>query len=58
MDVTASPTTRKLALELGLDIEELAIRLGRNTISQDDLKQKKSCGHPRSYPRCREILGR
>lgn len=41
MDVTASPTTRKLALELGLDIEELAIRLGRNTISQDDLKQKK-----------------
>ena len=41
MDVIASPSTRKLALELGLDIEELAIRLGRNTISQDDLKQKK-----------------
>ena len=41
MDVIASPSTRKLALELGLDIEELAIRLGRNTISRDDLKQKK-----------------
>ena len=41
MDVIASPSTRKLALELGLDIEELAIRLGRKTISQDDLKQKK-----------------
>lgn len=41
MDVIASPSTRKLALELGLDIEELSIRLGRNTISQDDLKQKK-----------------
>jgi len=41
VDVIASPSTRKLALELGLDIEELAIRLGRNTISRDDLKQKK-----------------
>ncbi|MDB3860550.1 2-oxo acid dehydrogenase subunit E2 [Paracoccaceae bacterium] len=41
MDVIASPSTRKLAQELGLDIEELAIRLGRKTISQDDLKQKK-----------------
>ena len=41
MDVIASPSTRKLALELGLDIEELAIRLVRNTISRDDLKQKK-----------------
>ncbi len=36
-DIVASPSTRRLALEKGIDIEALAARLGRTTIGPEDL---------------------
>lgn len=36
-DIAASPTTRRLALEKGIDIDALAQRLGRTTIGPEDL---------------------
>jgi len=37
MDIAASPTTRRLALEKGVDLDALATRLGRTTIGPEDL---------------------
>lgn len=37
MDVVASPSVRRLALERGIDIEQLATRLGRVTIAREDV---------------------
>ena len=37
MDVVASPSVRKLARERGVDIEQLALRLGRVSIAREDV---------------------
>lgn len=37
MSVIASPSVRKLALEMGVDIDALAARLGRETIGREDV---------------------
>ena len=37
MDVVASANIRKLALERGVDIEQLALRLGRVSIAREDV---------------------
>ncbi len=37
MGAIASPSVRKLALEKGVDIDALAVRLGRETISREDV---------------------
>lgn len=37
MEISPSPSTRKLAHELGINIEEFAAQLGRTTITRDDL---------------------
>ncbi|MDG3040642.1 2-oxo acid dehydrogenase subunit E2 [Roseicyclus marinus] len=37
-DISASPTTRRLALEKGIDIDALAQRLGRTTLGPEDLE--------------------
>lgn len=47
-DVIASPTTRRLALEKGVEIEGLAKRLGRQTIGPEDLGDTAA---PASAPR-------
>lgn len=36
-DVIASPSTRRFAAERGVDIDELAARLGRTTLTRDDI---------------------
>jgi pyruvate dehydrogenase E2 component (dihydrolipoamide acetyltransferase) len=36
-DIVASPSTRRLALEKGVDLDALAARLGRTTIGPEDL---------------------
>jgi pyruvate/2-oxoglutarate dehydrogenase complex dihydrolipoamide acyltransferase (E2) component len=36
-EISASPTTRKLALQKGVDLEAQAKRLGRTTIGPEDL---------------------
>lgn len=41
-DIRTSPSTRKLALERGIDIEALARNLGRSTIGPEDLGGGKS----------------
>ena len=41
-DIRTSPSTRKLALERGIDIEALARNLGRSTIGPEDLSGGKS----------------
>jgi pyruvate dehydrogenase E2 component (dihydrolipoamide acetyltransferase) len=38
-EITASPSTRKLALEKGVDLEAQAKKLGRRTIGPEDLEQ-------------------
>jgi len=38
-EISASPTTRKLAQSRGVDIDDLARRLGRTTIGPEDLDQ-------------------
>lgn len=38
MDIAASPSTRRRALEKGVDLEALAGRLGRTTIGPEDLE--------------------
>jgi pyruvate dehydrogenase E2 component (dihydrolipoamide acetyltransferase) len=43
-DVTASPSTRKLALEKGVDLEAQAKRLGRTTIGPEDLEASPGAG--------------
>ena len=37
-EITASPSTRKLALEKGVDLEAQAKKLGRRTIGPEDLE--------------------
>ncbi len=39
-DIIASPSTRRLALEKGVDIDALAKRIGRKTIAPEDLSEK------------------
>jgi pyruvate/2-oxoglutarate dehydrogenase complex dihydrolipoamide acyltransferase (E2) component len=41
-DVIASPSVRALAREKGVDIEQLAANLGRQTIAREDLERDKS----------------
>ncbi len=41
-DVIASPSVRALAREKGVDIEQLAANLGRQTIAREDLEREKS----------------
>ncbi|MEE2809784.1 MAG: 2-oxo acid dehydrogenase subunit E2 [Pseudomonadota bacterium] len=41
-DVIASPSVRALAREKGVDIEQLAVNLGRQTIAREDLEREKS----------------
>ncbi|WP_246237482.1 2-oxo acid dehydrogenase subunit E2, partial [Halovulum dunhuangense] len=38
MDISASPSTRRMALRKGVDIDALARRLGRTTIGPEDLE--------------------
>jgi pyruvate dehydrogenase E2 component (dihydrolipoamide acetyltransferase) len=38
VDITASPSTRKLALQKGIDLETQARKLGRSTIGPEDLE--------------------
>ena len=40
MSVIASPSIRKLAMEKGIDLDELAKKLGREQIAREDLEQK------------------
>ncbi|MEM8730381.1 MAG: 2-oxo acid dehydrogenase subunit E2 [Pseudomonadota bacterium] len=46
MGVIASPSVRKLAAELGVDIDALASRLGRQTIAREDVLGQTSGGAP------------
>jgi pyruvate dehydrogenase E2 component (dihydrolipoamide acetyltransferase) len=41
-DISASPTTRRLALEKGIDIDALARKLGRSTLGPEDLEDGQS----------------
>jgi len=40
MSVIASPSIRKLAMEKGIDLDELAKKLGREQIAREAMEQK------------------
>jgi len=47
-DVTASPSVRKRAMERGIDLADLAGRLGRGSITLDDLESSGGGGAPQA----------